>query len=90
MVEKSKITFGALFKKMGTSAGTYVVIFTIMGMAFTAGIYFNSYVKNVEILDIKKANFFEIQTLSFEIESLKIENKELKIKITEYGPEVER
>ena len=69
---------------MGTSAGTTISILTLLGMGFTAGIYYNNYVKNVEILDIKKDNFIEIQSLSYEIESLKLENKELKIKITDY------
>ncbi|ADF51643.1 hypothetical protein ZPR_1307 [Zunongwangia profunda SM-A87] len=69
---------------MGTSAGTAISIFTLLGMGFTAGVYYNDYVKNVEILEIKKNNFIEIQTLSYEIESLKLENKELKIKITDY------
>ncbi|PLB18132.1 MAG: hypothetical protein TRG1_3051 [Flavobacteriaceae bacterium FS1-H7996/R] len=69
---------------MGTSAGTAISILTLLGMGFTAGIYYNNYVKNVEILDIKKNNFMEVRTLKFEIESLKLDNKELIIKITDY------
>ncbi|AXP81254.1 hypothetical protein CJ739_2173 [Mariniflexile rhizosphaerae] len=84
MAKKQKISFQFLIKQMGTSAGTAISILTLLGMGFTAGIYYNNYVKNVEILDIKKNNFMEVRTLKFEIESLKLDNKELIIKITDY------
>ena len=82
--KKRKITIQYLIKQMGTSTGTTISILTLLGMGFTAGSYYNSYVKNVEILEIKKNNFLEIQSLSFEIESLKLINKELNLKITDY------
>ena len=82
--KKRKISLEYLIKKMGTSFGTTISILTILGMGFTAGSYYNSYIKNVEILEIKKNNFLEIQSLSIEIESLKLFNKELKLKITDY------
>ncbi len=88
--KKNKISFQFLIKQMGTSAGTAISIFTLLGMGFTAGIYYNSYVKNVEILEIKKNNFIEIQTLSYELKSLKLDNKELKIKITDYEQKSEK
>jgi hypothetical protein len=90
MAKNKEISFQFLIKQMGTSVGTTISILTLLGMGFTGGIYYNSYIKNVEILDIKKNNFIEIQSLSYEIKSLKFENKELKIKITDNEQEEEK
>jgi len=56
-------------------------------MSFGAGVYYNTFIKNLEILEIRKQNFLEVQNLSREIDQLKLKNTELKIKITGYEKE---
>lgn len=60
-------------------------IFTLIGFGFGAGIYYNNFVRNIEILELKKQNFIEIQDVKSQIQLLQIENKELNIKLTYYG-----
>lgn len=73
-----------LIKKLGTNAGTVVSIVSLIGLGFGAGIYYNNFVRNIEILEIKKQNFIEIQEVKSQIQLLQIENRELNIKLTYY------
>lgn len=53
-------------------------------MGFGVGIYYNNYIRNIEILEIQKKNFLEIQGLQTQLQILQIENKEQNIKLTSY------
>lgn len=53
-------------------------------MGFGAGVYYNNYIRNIEILQIQKNNFLEIKTLQTQLQILQIENKEQNIKLTSY------
>jgi hypothetical protein len=78
------IAIQGLIAKLGTNAGTVVSIFTLIGFGFGAGIYYNNFIRNIEILELKKQNFIEIQEVKSQIQILQIENKELNIKLTYY------
>lgn len=69
---------------MGTSAGTVTTIVSLFAMGFGVGIYYNNYVRNIEILEIQKKNFLEIQALQTQLQILQIENKDQNIKLTSY------
>jgi hypothetical protein len=69
---------------LGTSAGTVTTIVSLFAMGFGVGIYYNNYVRNIEILEIQKKNFIEIQTLQTQLQILQIENKDQNIKLTSY------
>ena len=44
---KLNITSGinALIKNLGTNAGTFIAMMTIIGMGFSGGVYYNDYKK---------------------------------------------
>lgn len=85
--EKNNLSFQSLIKMMGTTGGTIITFATLIGIGFAAGVHYNDFKKNIEILEIKKDHFLEIQDLSNEINLLKIENRELNINITDYEKE---
>lgn len=53
-------------------------------MGFGVGVYFNNNVRNIEILELKKQNFLEIQELKLQMQLLQIENKDQNLKLTDY------
>jgi hypothetical protein len=53
-------------------------------MGFGVGVYFNNNVRNIEILELKKQNFIEIQELKLQMQLLQIENKDQNLKLTDY------
>jgi hypothetical protein len=82
--KKTKISFQYLIKQLGTNTGTTISIFTLVGMGFGAGIYYQNLQKNLEILEIQKNNFIEVKSITTELEKLKIEEKKLILKIADY------
>jgi hypothetical protein len=74
----------SLLKNLGTTAGAFISILTLLGMSFSAGSYYNDFKKNIEILDLQKENFKEIKDLNSKIEVLNSEKKEILIKLKNY------
>lgn len=85
----NKFKFSTLFNKsinlliisLGTNVGTIISVLTLIGMGFTAGIYYNDYKKNIEILDIKKDYFIQIKELKNDRDKLEMNNEFLKNRI---------
>ena len=77
---KLNITSGinALIKNLGTNAGTFIAMMTIIGMGFSGGVYYNDYKKNIEILDLKKDHFLKIQELTSQNQIKELEISQLK------------
>ena len=74
-----------LIIKLGTKSGTLVSILVIASMGFAAGVCTNNYIKNIEILELKKENFIEIQDLNTQLQILKLENKDQLLKLANDG-----
>ena len=73
-----------MIRNLGTNAGTFISILTLLGMGFSAGIIYNDFKKNIDILDLKKENFKEIKELNSKIEILITEKKEILVKLKKY------
>ncbi|WP_413998113.1 hypothetical protein ACMDB5_09970 [Flavobacterium sp. W1B] len=69
---------------MGTSTGTITAIVSLFAMGFGVGIYYNNNIRNIEILEIQKKNFIEIQAIQTQLQLIQIENKDLNLKLTSY------
>jgi hypothetical protein len=81
------LSLNSLIRNLGTNAGTFISILTLLGMGFSAGSYYNDFKKNIEILDIQKENFKEIKDLNSKIEVLITEKKEILVKLKRYEKE---
>ena len=82
--KSSTFSLNSLIRNLGTNAGTFISILTLLGMGFSAGSYYNDFKKNIEILDIQKENFKEIKDLNSKIEVLITEKKEILVKLKRY------
>ncbi len=84
MGKKNKYPLESTLQWLGTNAGKFVALGTLLGFGFVAGVKFTQYDKNQEIGDLKNDYRSEITELKFEIQRQKLLIQNLQYKITNY------
>jgi hypothetical protein len=74
------VNITSLFSKLGSTGGTIVSISALITLGFVAGTNYTNNQRNIELIDMKKQNSIEINTLNTKIMYYEFENERLKSK----------